>query len=105
MVKKSHRWVVVGVDGLIERFHPIADGDMGDLDYAFDFAVAQPEIQLQRLGNIVVVYFFADFVNGKSSCILQRYLLFAVMTPLCDLSLGISGIKSPCIKFCINIVN
>jgi hypothetical protein len=32
---------------------------------------------LQRLGNIVVVYFFADFVNGKKVVALQ-ISLFAV---------------------------
>jgi hypothetical protein len=63
---ENHRWGgswrATAFD--VERFHPIADGDMGDL-IMFDFSVAQPfQIQLQRLGNIVV-YFFADFVNGK----------------------------------------
>jgi hypothetical protein len=47
----------------VERFHPIADGDMGDLIMR-SISVAQPfEIQLQRLGNSRL--FFTDFVNGK----------------------------------------
>jgi len=50
----------------VERFHPIADGDMRDADYAFDFPVAQSfQIQLQCLSNIVVIYFLTNFINGK----------------------------------------
>jgi hypothetical protein len=90
MVENPIGGVVVGVRRLldVERFHPIADGDMGDSDYAFDFAVAQPfEIQLQRLGNIVVVYFFADFVNGKKVvAFFAKISLFAVNdAAFCDL--------------------
>jgi hypothetical protein len=66
----------------VERFHPIADGDMGDPIMRSISRSSAFQIQLQRLGNIVVVYFFADFVNGKSSCILQRYLCLLLMTPL-----------------------
>jgi hypothetical protein len=43
-------------------------------------SVAQPfQIQLKRLGNIVV-YFFADFVNGKKVVAFAKISLFA--TPL-----------------------
>jgi hypothetical protein len=90
MVKNLIGGVVVGVGWLldVERFHPIADGDMGDSDYAFDFSVAQPfEIQLQRLGNIVVVYFFTDFVNGKKIvAFFAQIPLFAINdAAFCDL--------------------
>jgi hypothetical protein len=44
MVKNLIGRVVVGVGWLLDvkRFYPIADGDMRDSDYTFDFAVTQP---------------------------------------------------------------
>jgi hypothetical protein len=85
MVKNLIGWMVVGVGWLLDvnDFTQLLMVHVR-LDYTFDFSVTQAfKIQLQSLGDIVVVYLFADFMNSKEVvAFLHKYLCLLLITPL-----------------------